>query len=77
MATSLRLRPAAKCLAEALLAHWTGLLNWWAYLINRGKMEGTNNTTKTLTRQAYGYRGEEFFILKPLGLHESSNKLVE
>ncbi len=35
-------------------------------------MEGTNNKIKTLNRQAYGYRDEEFFILKLLGLHESS-----
>ena len=40
------------------------------------KMEGTNNKIKTLTRQAYGYRDEDFFILKLLGLHESRNKLV-
>jgi transposase len=39
-------------------------------------MEGTNNKIKTLTRQAYGYRDEDFFILKLLGLHESKYKLV-
>jgi len=63
-------------MAKTLLTHWTGLLNWWDYPINNGKMEGTNNKIKTLTRQAYGYRDEDFFILKLLGLHESRNKLV-
>ena len=63
-------------MAKTLLTHWTGLLNWWSHPINSGKMEGTNNKIKTLTRQAYGYRDEDFFILKLLGLHESRNKLV-
>lgn len=63
-------------MAKTLLTHWTGILNWWAYPINNGKMEGTNNKIKTLTRQAYGYRDEDFFILKLLGLHESRYKLV-
>lgn len=63
-------------MAKTLLTHWTGILNWWEYPINNGKMEGTNNKIKTLTRQAYGYRDEDFFILKLLGLHESRYKLV-
>lgn len=63
-------------MAKTLLTHWTGILNWWTYPINNGRMEGTNNKIKTLTRQAYGYRDEDFFILKLLGLHESRYKLV-
>ena len=63
-------------MAKTLLTHWTGILNWWVNPINNGKMEGTNNKIKTLTRQAYGYRDEDFFILKLLGLHESRYKLV-
>lgn len=63
-------------MAKTLLTHWTGVLNWWAHPINNGRMEGTNNKIKTLTRQAYGYRDEDFFILKLLGLHESRYKLV-
>jgi len=63
-------------MAKTLLTHWTGILNWWANPIINGKMEGTNNTIKTLTRQAYGYRDEDFFILKLLGLHASRYKLL-
>lgn len=63
-------------MAKTLLTHWTGILNWWVHPINNGKMEGTNNKIKTLTRQAYGYRDEDFFILKLLGLHESRYKLL-
>ena len=63
-------------MAKTLLTHRTGILSWWGHRLNNGKMEGTNNKIKTLTRQAYGYRDEEFFILKLLGLHESRYKLV-
>jgi len=63
-------------MAKTRLTHWTGVLNWWEHRINNGKMEGTNNKIKTLSRQAYGYRDEDFFILKLLGLHESRYKLV-
>ena len=63
-------------MAKTLLTHRTGILNWWMNPISNGKMEGTNNKIKTLTRQAYGYRDEDFFILKLLGLHESRYKLV-
>jgi len=44
--------------------------------LSSGKMEGVNNKIKTLTRQAYGYRDEAFFILKLLALHQARIKLV-
>ena len=62
-------------MAKTLQVHRRGLLNYWRHPINNGRMEGTNNKIKTLNRQAYGYRDEEFFILKLLGLHESRYKL--
>lgn len=58
-------------MAKTLQVHRKGILNWWQHPINNGRMEGTNNKIKTLNRQAYGYRDEEFFILRLLGLHES------
>lgn len=69
------LKPLAQ-MAKTLLTHWTGVLNWWQERINNGKMEGINHKIKTRSRQAYGYRDEDFFILKLLGLHESRCKLV-
>ena len=63
-------------MAKTLQLHRRGILNWWTHPINNGRMEGTNNKIKTLNRQAYGYRDEEFFILKLLGLHESRYKLT-
>jgi transposase len=63
-------------MAKTLQLHRQGILNWWKHPINNGRMEGTNNKIKTLNRQAYGYRDEDFFILKLLGLHESRYKLT-
>ncbi|MGH8335952.1 MAG: ISL3 family transposase [Gammaproteobacteria bacterium] len=62
-------------MAKTLQVHRRGILNWWRHPINNGRMEGTNNKIKTLNRQAYGYRDEDFFVLKLLGLHESRYKL--
>ncbi|MGD9873550.1 MAG: transposase [Kiritimatiellia bacterium] len=39
-------------------------------------MEGINNKIKVLTRAAYGYRDEAFFILKLYNLHNSRQELV-
>jgi transposase len=58
-------------MAKTLQVHRKGILNWWRHPINNGRMEGTNTKIKTINRQAYGYRDEDFFILKLLGLHES------
>ena len=63
-------------MAKTLQLHRSGILNWWKHRINNGRMEGTNNKIKTINRQAYGYRDEDFFILKLLGLHESRYKLT-
>jgi transposase len=60
-------------MAHTLLKHASGILNWWHYRISNGPMEGINNKVKTMTRQAYGYRDEDFFILKLLALHESKS----
>ncbi len=63
-------------MAKTLLLHTRGILSWWEHRINSGKMEGVNNKIKTLTRRAYGYRDEAFFILKLLFLHHANFKLV-
>jgi transposase len=63
-------------MAKTLLAHASGILSWWQHRLSSGKMEGVNNKIKTLTRQAYGYRDEAFFILKLLALHHSKVQLV-
>lgn len=62
--------------AKFLQAHRSGLLAWYDYPISTGPLEGTNNKIKTMQRQAYGYRDQEFFKLKILALHEAKLKLV-
>jgi transposase len=63
-------------MAKTLLLHARGILNWWDYRLSTGKMEGINNKIRTLTRRAYGYRDEAFFILKLLSLHHARIELV-
>lgn len=63
-------------LAKTLLGHRSGILNWMAHPINSARMEGINNKIRVLTRRAYGYRDESFFVLKLYNLHRSRKELV-
>jgi transposase len=62
--------------ARTILAHSAGILNYFDFPISTGPLEGTNNKIRTMQRQAYGYRDDEFFKLKLYALHESKFKLV-
>ncbi len=62
--------------AQTLRLHRKGLLAWYDYDISTGPLEGTNNKIKTMQRQAYGFRDQEFFRLKIFALHESTYALV-
>ena len=62
--------------AKTLRFHAIGILAWYDYPISTGPLEGTNNKIKTMKRQAYGFRDQEFFKLKILGLHETKYALV-
>jgi transposase len=63
-------------MAKTLRAYREGLLNYYHTFISSGPLEGTNNKIRTLQRQAYGYRDEEFFHLKLFALHVSKYALV-
>ncbi len=63
-------------MAKTLAAHRSGLLTYYDAKITSGPMEGTNNKIKTMKRQAYGFRDQEFFKLKILALHETKYELV-
>ena len=63
-------------LAKTLRKHALGLLAYYDYPISTGPLEGTNNKTKTMKRQAYGYRDKEFFKLKILAAHEAKYALA-
>ena len=62
--------------ARTLRLHRQGLLAWYDYAISTGPLEGTNTKIKTMQRQAYGFRDQEFFTLKIFALHESTYALV-
>jgi transposase len=62
--------------AKTLRRHEEGLLAYYDYPLSTGPLEGPNNKTRTLQRQAYGFRDQEFFRLKLMALHEAKYALV-
>jgi transposase len=62
--------------ADTLEAHEEGVLNYYAYPISTGPLEGTNTKIQLMKRQAYGFRDQAFFKLKILGIHETKHALV-
>ena len=62
--------------AKTLALYRRGILAYYDYPISTGPLEGTNNKIKTMKRQAYGFRDQEFFKLKILAIHETRYALV-
>jgi transposase len=56
-------------MASTFQMHRAGLLNYHRCPISTGPLEGVNNKIKTLQRQAYGYRDQEFFHLRIYSIH--------
>lgn len=50
--------------ATSLLAHEDGIVNHARYPIHTGTLEGVHNRIKVIKRQAYGFRDNQYFILK-------------
>ena len=65
-----------KQFAKTLAGKRSGLLAYYDFRISSGPLEGANNKIKTMQRQAYGYRDQEYFILKIYGLHKVKYALV-
>lgn len=63
-------------MAATLSVHRRGILAHYDYPISTGPLEGTNNKTKTMQRQAYGFRDHQFFKLKIYALHQTKYALV-
>ncbi len=74
-ATSSCIGPLVK-LGNTLSAYRFGILAWYDHPISSGPLEGTNNKIKTMKRQAYGYRDQEFFKLRIMGIHEAKYALT-
>ena len=53
-----------KTFARTLATHKHRILAYYDPPISTGPLEGTNNKIKTMKRQAYGFREQEFFKLK-------------
>ena len=62
--------------AKTLRFHAWGILAWYDHPISTGPLEGTNNKIKTMKRQAYGFRDQDFLRLKILGIHQTKYALV-
>jgi transposase len=62
--------------AKTLRAHAWGILAYYDYPISTGPLEGTNNKIKTMKRQAYGFRDQDFLKLKIYAIHETKYALV-
>lgn len=62
--------------AKTLGTHRHGLLAWYTHPISTGPLEGTNNKIRALTRQAYGFRDQQYFLLQLYALHETRLLLV-
>jgi transposase len=62
--------------ANTIQGHRSGLLAWYEHPISTGPLEGTNNKIKTLKRQAYGFRDQDYFRLKLYALHQTKYALV-
>ena len=62
--------------ANTLGFHRRGILAYYDCPITTAALEGTNNKIRTMQRQAYGFRDQEFFTLKIYALHETTYALV-
>jgi transposase len=62
--------------ARTLGSRLFGILNWFRHPISTSPLEGVNNKIKTMKRQAYGFRDQEFFKLKIYALHETKYALI-
>jgi transposase len=62
--------------AATLTRYRRGILAYYDCRISTGPLEGTNNKIKTMQRQAYGFRDQEFLKLKIYALHRTKYALV-
>lgn len=62
--------------ANTLATYRRGILAWFRHPISTGPLEGLNNKIKTLKRQAYGFRDQQYFKLKILAIHKSKFRLI-
>ena len=62
--------------ASTLAMYRSEILAYYDCRISTGPLEGTNTKIQLMKRQAYGYRDQEFFMLKIYALHRTKYALV-
>jgi transposase len=62
--------------AKTLRKYGQEVINYYCCEITSVPLEGVNNKIKTLKRQSYGFRDQEYFKLKILALHRARNAIV-
>jgi transposase len=62
--------------ASTLAMYRSGILAYYDCPISTGPLEGTNTKIQLMKRQAYGFRDQEFFMLKIYALHRTKYALV-
>jgi transposase len=65
-----------KAMAKTLVRHQEGILHYFTTGLTSAAVEGTNRKIRTLLRQAYGLRDNEYLKLRLYALHESKLKFV-
>lgn len=68
--------PPLHRLASTLLGALPRIVSWYDFPISTGPLEGLNNKIKVLKRMAYGFRDQDFFILRILCLHQTRFQLT-
>ena len=65
-----------KKMAATIRSHQDGIMAYFTHNITSGPMEGNNNKVRTLMKQTYGLRDEEYLELRIKSLHEVKLRLV-
>ncbi len=55
--------------AKLIADHLEGIITFPKHRMSTGKLEGINNKIKTVRRQAYGYKDDEYFFLKLMDMN--------
>ena len=62
--------PQLMTMAVAMKAYRRGILAWYDCHLSTGNVEGINNKTKVMKRNAYGFRDDRYFTLRLYALHD-------
>src|SRR5215469_9475124 len=68
--------PEMRAFAKTLRKYWQEIMNFYDCEITSGPLEVLNNKIKTLKRQSYGFRDQEYFKLKILAIHRARYALL-